>query len=896
MEAEGTRAKEGHSPSQKPRRAARKIILFSDGTGNSSGKLFKTNVWRLYEAVDLGPGRDGAIEQIALYSNGVGTSSFRPLAMLGGVFGVGLKSNILALYKYLCRNWMPGDEIYLFGFSRGAFTIRLLTGLIARQGILRGADNHTPPDEDRLAYMARAAYRAFSGEAWPNRLPARAVAKRLRAVRDWALELHRRATGRIRYNPTHNCLTDLAFVGVWDTVAAYGGPIIEITRGIDDWIWPLTMPNYQLTPRVLKARHAMSLDDERDAFQPLLWDEVREEALVSWGGEIRVNGKHGLENEVRKVSEGRLKQVWFSGMHADVGGGYSDESLSFVSLLWMIDELDGALRLLPEHVERISSMANSYGPLHNSRAGLGAYYRFQPRRIAALVDWRAADNSQDLVLAASTRAMRDPAIADTEFTLPDRPGETPTPPLAALAEHIRRDHGLLLSVRVHESIVDRIYSGTDNYAPLSLPRKFDIVFAKRNGLSQRVLAADVAKAIRDERRQSTADDSWFARQSRTWEMVAVRRLQYFGTAFATFLLATMPLWDNILTDPPRICADSRCVARPLLQGVDAVTGGRAGPWVDAFSRNLLFVLILGAITIGLFAWSSAYDLRLRSRARRAWRVALGMEAKSTKPPKARGSMAVLRGTPGYQHAATLLKWYIAPTITGWSMILLSLGAATAFLFQLVVYPVVERRDALCRDDRNYELLDENGVAFFLDIARPCTVSQRSVEARLPYRMRVTMLRDAGQPADGTARWFDGRTAATPAIGESADLPWWADFAGMPFRRVMSAGWLQPLVAVQRPSEPESLRQRLIGREVRIEQPALVCDPASGSYVGEFRPAIAGTLRLFVNDALLPWRISGAYANNRGFAIVQVWPGANATQPVLPRSSKWQPLRCSVAAE
>src|SRR5687767_13181327 len=101
---------------------AKAIVVFSDGTGNSSATLFRTNVWRLYEALDQADTDPSERRQIAYYDNGVGTSSFKPLAMVGGVFGVGLKRNLLDCYKFICRNYKPfeGDQIYVFGFSRGA--------------------------------------------------------------------------------------------------------------------------------------------------------------------------------------------------------------------------------------------------------------------------------------------------------------------------------------------------------------------------------------------------------------------------------------------------------------------------------------------------------------------------------------------------------------------------------------------------------------------------------------------------------------------------------------------------------------------------------------------------------------------------------------------------------
>jgi len=110
----------------------KRIALFSDGTGNSSASHQKTNVWRTYQALDCTDGSN----QIAFYDNGVGTSSFTPIALVGQVFGWGLARNVRQIYGFLCRTYNPGDEIYCFGFSRGAFTIRVVAALIANQGII----------------------------------------------------------------------------------------------------------------------------------------------------------------------------------------------------------------------------------------------------------------------------------------------------------------------------------------------------------------------------------------------------------------------------------------------------------------------------------------------------------------------------------------------------------------------------------------------------------------------------------------------------------------------------------------------------------------------------------------------------------------------------------------
>ena len=97
------------------------IILLSDGTGNSAAKRHKTNVWRLYQALDL----DDPDKQIAFYNDGVGSQQFLPFKLMGNAFGWGLKRNVIKLYITLCRVYNQKDKIYLFGFSRGAFTVFL---------------------------------------------------------------------------------------------------------------------------------------------------------------------------------------------------------------------------------------------------------------------------------------------------------------------------------------------------------------------------------------------------------------------------------------------------------------------------------------------------------------------------------------------------------------------------------------------------------------------------------------------------------------------------------------------------------------------------------------------------------------------------------------------------
>ena len=296
--------------------SGRNLIVLSDGTGNSASKAFKTNVWRLYQAIDL---TDGS--QIAEFADGVGTSSIKFFRILGLAFGIGVKRNVLTLYKFLCRNYQEGDKIFAFGFSRGAFTIRVLVGLINYVGLV---SYNTEAELDRNAL---AAYRAHRKHAFKVR-PWLVWVRVLRFLRDTGVRIWNAIADRKQFSEVKKNPVRIHFVGVWDTVAAYGLPIVELTHAVNDWVWPLTFAQRNLPLCVDNARHALSLDDERTTFFPTLWDE---------------NWEHDFINK-KQVSHGRLKQVWFVGSHADVGGGYPDDGLSFVPLSWMIGEAAATCR------------------------------------------------------------------------------------------------------------------------------------------------------------------------------------------------------------------------------------------------------------------------------------------------------------------------------------------------------------------------------------------------------------------------------------------------------------------------------------------------------------------------------------------------------------------------
>ncbi|HXU34045.1 MAG TPA: DUF2235 domain-containing protein [Thermoanaerobaculia bacterium] len=373
---------------------AKNIIILSDGTGNTAIKGRGTNVFKLFEAVDLqGHRTDPKLPpQIAVYDDGVGTESFKPLKLIGGAFGYGLARNVRKLYTALARVYEPGDQLFLFGFSRGAFTVRTLAGFIARCGILR--DDDFPSDADLRQAVAEG-YKAYRC-AYPALLTRLFWPCGPDPVGDW----RGRMGGKLHPKPTPGGEEKLIrFVGVWDTVAAVGFPWDGFATAWNTLIHQFKFPDNKLRPEIAVARHALSIDDERHTFHPVLWDEE--------------NGR-----------DQRIRQVWFSGVHSNVGGGYPKQGMSLITLDWMLGEAEACgLRCVGTERQAIRDRMNINDKLYDSRSGLAAYYRYLPREIARICE---------------------------------------------------RNHA---QPRIHVSTFERIAQGTDGYAPGNLPDEFEIVDA-----------------------------------------------------------------------------------------------------------------------------------------------------------------------------------------------------------------------------------------------------------------------------------------------------------------------------------------------------------------------------------------------------------------------------------
>ena len=351
------------------------IVLFSDGTGNSSSSPFKTNVWRLYQAIDIEPPTNPkdpkTPEQIVYYDNGVGTENVKPIAALGGALGIGVWKNVSDLYTFVCRNYEIGDQIYGFGFSRGAFTIRLLMGLIGKCGLLKARS------EAELVECVQKAY-----EAYRRDFLIRASEQR-NMIYHWFLQPPKhfndgegrpKAAIDLGEADCQQLFADIHFIGVWDTVDAYGMPIDELKLAIDEWVWPMSFADRDPSDRLLTIRHALSLDDERPTFRPVLWNEV-------------IKDRHHPHDVSKQKILGpqRIQQIWFAGVHANVGGGYPDDGLAFTALNWMMDEAAAAgLRYDRLTHDEFAARVNPDGEQYDSRSGVAGYYRYGPRQVGAL--------------------------------------------------------------------------------------------------------------------------------------------------------------------------------------------------------------------------------------------------------------------------------------------------------------------------------------------------------------------------------------------------------------------------------------------------------------------------------------------------------------------------------
>jgi uncharacterized protein (DUF2235 family) len=268
----------------------KRIALFLDGTWNSVQN--NTNVWR---AKSLCVSSE---EQISYYSQGVGTLFGQ--RFMGGAFGYGLDAEVVNAYEWLIENYDQGDQIFIFGFSRGAYTARALSGLISECGLLSAG---SPLSVDQLY----ARYRK----------------REIRSIRQLAHEPESSLTIEERWLKKYSRPIAIWFIGVWDTVGALGIPFGRIPF--------ISRSQYNFLQTDLwidndVAYHALAIDEHRAAFAPSLWTWPYAKDDPSATGAYAFPA---IE---------RVEQRWFVGAHANVGGGYADDILAQRPLNWLLQK------------------------------------------------------------------------------------------------------------------------------------------------------------------------------------------------------------------------------------------------------------------------------------------------------------------------------------------------------------------------------------------------------------------------------------------------------------------------------------------------------------------------------------------------------------------------------
>lgn len=293
--------------------AMKRLAVCCDGTwkDSDSGDGY-TNVARLAWAIKPNDTRGGKdIPQIVFYQSGVGSEGdfFNKLA--GGGVGMGLSRNVRDAYSFICNNFCDGDEIFLFGFSRGAYTARSVGGLIGYAGLIGKRDL------DRFDDLWTG-YRLRDKVSHPDPRP----------------QFEKRHSARVK------C------VGVWDTVGSLGIPG-NIDKVFTEFY---KFHDTGLGLHIDNAFHALALDERRKAFQPTLWHQ---------------NPKAKDDD---KAKEQVLRQVWFTGAHSNVGGGYDEHGLSDITLAWMASEVDRFLDIDFEYLKLRRDLRSgwSLGRLYDS--------------------------------------------------------------------------------------------------------------------------------------------------------------------------------------------------------------------------------------------------------------------------------------------------------------------------------------------------------------------------------------------------------------------------------------------------------------------------------------------------------------------------------------------------
>lgn len=389
-----------------------KTILFcADGTWNgpetvSDGKLdthkSPTNVYKLFTRLMGTPtddhwglgflnsiekratNSDKSREQVAMYCHGVGDNHYLPSEKyLGGLFGAGMTTRLRLGYEFISREYSAGDTIIIIGFSRGAYTARALADMVGAVGVLRQdvAQSHGPFS------AAASAWLQYLAGAFTTTDDLAMHSSHFVALSE---KVHETLLGKTLSKDDFIADVEIAAVAVWDTVGSIGVSFVDGDTRIDHY----NLASETLGSHIKVALHAVSLDEKRILFTPTLWKRV------------------GAEN--------RLTQTLFAGDHSDVGGGHPDQSLSELTLAWMMAQLEATqLPILWNTPISNAHAANALGPAHEHGelipAKLICDRRFDPETYSLSVSQSVRDRIGHNVKVGNRIALYDPPALPTSL-------------------------------------------------------------------------------------------------------------------------------------------------------------------------------------------------------------------------------------------------------------------------------------------------------------------------------------------------------------------------------------------------------------------------------------------------------------------------------------------------
>ncbi|KAF1920851.1 hypothetical protein BDU57DRAFT_440200 [Ampelomyces quisqualis] len=295
----------------------KRLIVACDGTWNDSddgtknGKLaIPSNVTRMSRAIKA-VSQDG-VQQIVNYHSGVGTEGTKLSRLIGGTTGKGLSENVREAYSFLANNYHHGDEIFLLGFSRGAFTARSIGGLIGEIGLLtKKGLNALPEVYEDVQHRRDVNYVPANPDVPFTRKPSASDPR-------YAQELERRGLTRLDI--------PIKVIAVWDTVGSLGIPRVGFLQRVGLQMREsraTTFYDTKLSDCIENAFQALALDEQRSSFSPAVWEKPEGNRTT-------------------------LRQVWFPGAHANVGGGYDDQQIADISLAWMMSQFEPFLDMRDE--------------------------------------------------------------------------------------------------------------------------------------------------------------------------------------------------------------------------------------------------------------------------------------------------------------------------------------------------------------------------------------------------------------------------------------------------------------------------------------------------------------------------------------------------------------------